>query len=151
MIASFAWHPDYLAYFNELALLRRDPILIDSDLDWGQDFFRLSTALRERHIDHVAVALSGFRSCPVGGDHDAADYHFPATTVLAPGKPRTGWIAASYRILYVADGYEWLLQLSPVARIGRSILLYHVDEKDIQRLQTQASVERRQPVDPCKL
>ena len=150
IVASLAWHPDYLAYFNELTLLRHDPVLIDSDLDWGQDFFRLSSALRERRIDEVAVAMSDFRSCTGSGDHDAADYHFPTTTILRPDERRTGWIAASYRALYIADGYSWLLQLSPVAQIGQSILLYHVSDADLQRLNPER-LPGRQPVDACKL
>jgi hypothetical protein len=151
IVASFVWHPDYLAYFNELALLRRDPVLIDSDLDWGQDFFRLAAALRERRIDSVAVTLSGFRDCPDSGDHDATDYHFPRTTMLRPDEWHTGWIAASYRVLYIADGYSWLLQLTPVARIGRSILLFDVKERDLGRLRATSGSGGRQPVDPCKL
>ena len=45
---SGAWnHPDYLAYFNELAGDEPERILADSDLDWGQDMLRLSARLRE--------------------------------------------------------------------------------------------------------
>ena len=35
-------HPDYIAYFNELAGTHPERILVDSDLDWGQDMNRLS-------------------------------------------------------------------------------------------------------------
>src|SRR5438876_1006530 len=40
-----AKHPDYLAYFNELAGREPEKVLVDSDLDWGQDFNRLARRL----------------------------------------------------------------------------------------------------------
>ncbi len=109
-------------------------MLIISDLDLAQDFFRLADALRERRVPQVAVALSGFQTCTEVGRHDPADYHFPPTTELLPDHPQTGWIAASYHPLYVVDGYAWLRQVVPVARVGRSILLYSVSEADLARL-----------------
>ena len=42
-------HPDYLAYFNELAGSEPEKVLVDSDLDWGQD-----TILLARHASHQA-------------------------------------------------------------------------------------------------
>ena len=39
-IASAGAHPDYLAYFNELAGGEPERIAADSDLDWGQDIKR---------------------------------------------------------------------------------------------------------------
>ncbi len=48
LVVSGVWnHPDYLAYFNELAGDEPERILADSDLDWGQDMLRLSARLRE--------------------------------------------------------------------------------------------------------
>jgi hypothetical protein len=35
---SAAAHPNYIAYFNELALGKPERIRVDSDLDWGQPF-----------------------------------------------------------------------------------------------------------------
>lgn len=134
VIASAAWHPDYLAYFNETAHLSRKPLLIDSDLDWGQDFFRLSKALRHRQVPRVAVALLGFQSCPgIAQRLDPADYRFPETVHLAPDQPRTGWVAVSSYALYEMTGYSWLLQFKPAARVGRSILLYSISDDDFRR------------------
>jgi len=45
--SSLLSHPDYLAYFNEFAGGEPQNILVDSDLDWGQDIKRLSTRLHE--------------------------------------------------------------------------------------------------------
>ena len=45
--SSLAAHPDYLAYFNELAGSHPENIVVDSDLDWGQDMKRLAAKLHE--------------------------------------------------------------------------------------------------------
>lgn len=44
-ISSLLAHPDYLPYFNELAGSHPENILVDSDLDWGQDMKRLEKRL----------------------------------------------------------------------------------------------------------
>ncbi|MGZ7041362.1 MAG: glycosyltransferase family 39 protein, partial [Thermoanaerobaculia bacterium] len=43
-------HPDYLAWFNEAAGEHPEAIVVDSNLDWGQDVFRLRRAVQELHI-----------------------------------------------------------------------------------------------------
>lgn len=45
--SSLISHPDYLPYFNELAGSHPENIVVDSDLDWGQDMKRLAVKLRE--------------------------------------------------------------------------------------------------------
>jgi hypothetical protein len=45
--SSLLSHPDYLPYFNELAGRHPENIVVDSDLDWGQDMKRLAARLRE--------------------------------------------------------------------------------------------------------
>jgi hypothetical protein len=132
VVSSLVWHPDYLAYFNETSHFSRNPIVIDSDLDWGQDLFRLSEVLRDRKVPRISVALFGFQDCP-GQRHDQANYNFPETVNLLPNDPTTGWLAISYYVLYEIDGYSWLRQYQPVARVGKSILLYFLDDNDIRR------------------
>jgi 4-amino-4-deoxy-L-arabinose transferase-like glycosyltransferase len=116
---SAAAAPDYLAYFNELALGQPQRIAVNSDLDWGQDISRLSAALKERQVLRVHLAV-----------HTSADLRkddLPPFETMYPGEPTTGWIAISeeMRALYCA-GYSWLNAYEPVAQIGKSILLYYV-------------------------
>jgi hypothetical protein len=111
--------PDYLAYFNQLALGEPQRIVTDSDLDWGHDVGRLTAVVKERHIERLRLAV-----------HTSADlrrHDLPPFYVLYPGQPATGWIAISeqMRALYCA-GYRWLDAYQPVARIGASIRLYYV-------------------------
>jgi hypothetical protein len=119
-IASAAAHPDYLAYFNELAGEEPERIEVGSDLDWGQDVQRLAAELKARGITHVAVAL-----------HTSADlrrHGLPDYEVLRLYSPTSGWVAISLQIAtYYCDGFRWLLEREPVAEIGKSIRLYYVD------------------------
>jgi hypothetical protein len=45
--SSLLSHPDYLPYFNELAGSHPEKIVVDSDLDWGQDLKRLGARLHQ--------------------------------------------------------------------------------------------------------
>jgi hypothetical protein len=123
-------HPDYLAYFNELAGRHPDGILVDSDLDWGQDALRLTNTLRARGIDTLSVAYFGTA--------DLSRHHLPRLLPLVPHQRTTGWIALSETALKMGrpnppftppfDGFSWLEAYEPVALIGRSIRLYHLPE-----------------------
>ncbi len=128
-LASFAFaHPDHLAYFNVTA--GRDPsrILLDSNLDWGQDLLRLEKACARRGIDELHLAYFG--------SADVRRHHLPRLVQLKPFTPAQGWIAISE--MHLKDlgarnrprgAYDWLLQYQPVERVGKSILLYHLQPR----------------------
>jgi len=77
-------HPDYLPYFNELAGSQPEKILVDSDLDWGQDMKRAGARLREVHAPDVA-----FVSNIVADLTD--EFGFPPTKGFRPSVPVAGW------------------------------------------------------------
>ena len=135
--------PELMAYFNPLAGHEPGATLIDSDLDWGQDFAFLKDELAKRKIPAVRIALFGTVR-PCGPD-------MPALYPLVPRQPATGWVVISenyYRAADLiglrrdpcdsstayafheapADGFSWLRAHTPVARIGASLRLYHIDE-----------------------
>lgn len=126
--AAAAAHPDHLAYFNELAGGRPERILIDSDLDWGQDLLRLEVLLRELRVPSVWIGC--FSSA------DLTRHDLPPYQLLLPapkGHRPKGWIAISEWVLKgVAlpdpDHFDWLGAYQPVARAGRSIRLYYIPE-----------------------
>jgi hypothetical protein len=129
VVASVRAHPDYLADFNELAGGRPDRIAIDSDLDWGQDLWRLRDKLRELGVSDVALAYYWTDQLEGSG--------LPNVRTLVPYEPTTGWIAISEftlrtqgellrRELQRATGaYGWL-EAYPYTRIGKSIRLYSI-------------------------
>jgi hypothetical protein len=92
--------PYHLSYFNELAggPANADKILVDSNLDWGQDLPALRAWMDERGIDRVNLS-----------------YAISATSL------RLGLL---YR---EQDLFAYFRDKTPVARAGYSILIYRVD------------------------
>jgi hypothetical protein len=131
VISSTMAHPDYIAYFNELAGSHPEQVLVDSDLDWGQDMNRLSAELRRRRIDYLHMA------CLYTGDDTRLG--LPNWDGLEPYQPVKGWIAVSQTMLknygwMVAQqqgrqdlAFGWLDRYRPVAKVGKSILLYRIE------------------------
>jgi hypothetical protein len=130
--ASLAAHPNYLAYFNEIAARRPERFLSDSNLDWGQDLQRLSVAARARGIHDLTLSYFG-TALP-------ARHGLPALHPFIPYRRTDGWIAVSIFNLKV-DGpakqrswgaasspYDWLQAYQPVERVGQSIELYYVPQ-----------------------
>ena len=111
-------YPDYLAYFNE-TVTNPERVVVDSDLDWGQDLRRLELALAERHVERLSFGYLGTA--------DLAREPLPPTVLLAPGARATGWIAVSALArVYARGGYDWLDAQPTVARIGKTIDLYYL-------------------------
>ena len=122
-VSSLLAHPDYIAYFNELAGRHPERIVVDSDLDWGQDLPRLREAIAAHKIDRLWIAYFGttdLRMYPLG----------TAARPLPPGVRVNGWIAVSKTLLAGAYGtdYAWLRSATPVDEIGRSMLLYRIHQ-----------------------
>jgi hypothetical protein len=122
---------DYLAYFNELAGNGPDPVLLAGcDLDCGQDLFELSREFQARHVSHASLAL--------WTSADMSKMGLPEFDVPQPYQPVTGWFAISLRALrlgevfhssYPRDAFGWLNRYQPVARVGKTILLYYIREE----------------------
>lgn len=121
-----AKHPDYLAYFNELAPREPEKALMDSDLDWGQDFNRLARRLREPNVTEVH-----FNTLVPAGVETVQG--FPPVRPIDPLTPAPGWTAVSptwwkLRQFEMRPGYRdgplWMDRARPTERVG-SILLFH--------------------------
>lgn len=112
-------YPDYLAWFNAFAGAHPEEILVDSDLDWGQDLRRLSQELARRQVPEVYIAYRG--------SADLAREHLPPYQLLWPNQRATGWIALDMLSLKESNhGYDWLQGYQPLQRIGKSIDLYYL-------------------------
>jgi 4-amino-4-deoxy-L-arabinose transferase-like glycosyltransferase len=119
----YSAYPDYLPYFNATAGQHPERILIDSDLDWGQDIERLRQRLNELQVTKFGFVYRG--------TIDVIGERLPGVWMVQPFQPASGWIAASiYARETVSQGaaFSWLKKYTPVERIGKSIDLYHIPE-----------------------
>lgn len=113
-------HPDYLAWFNELAQPNPERIVVDSNLDWGQDVLRLARVVRKHKIENLHVLYAG---------NAWLFMHGVEAQPLAPYAPVKGWVAVSETALSFENklgGFKWLEHYKPAARIGKSIRLYYI-------------------------
>jgi hypothetical protein len=135
-------HPHYLSYFNELAGGPDNGWrhLLESNVDWGQDLFFLKAWL-DQHPEAAPLRLAYY-----GGldPHLAGlDYQLPRQARQdGRVRPPPGWYAVSVNFVcgagfmtYGGDGkvvhvpmgaYSYFGDLSPVAKAGYSIFIYHI-------------------------
>ncbi|MEA2166253.1 MAG: hypothetical protein QOK37_4380 [Thermoanaerobaculia bacterium] len=116
-------HPDYLSYFNEAAGSHPERIAVDSNLDWGQDLFRLSDVVRREHIDHLYLSYFGTANWRI---------LLPQAEELPQFTHVHGWVAISENQMTFGwptnrrDAYAWLRRYEPARRVGKSIRLYRI-------------------------
>jgi 4-amino-4-deoxy-L-arabinose transferase-like glycosyltransferase len=132
---SLAIHPHYLAYFNELAGGPKNgyKVLVDSNLDWGQDLKGLGAyadrmGIRDLTLVYFGTDTPARYGIPVGRFYNLYSgleppLEFPPET--------TGVFAISATELQGVYNenhhvFDWLKGKTPVARIGYSIFVYRL-------------------------
>jgi 4-amino-4-deoxy-L-arabinose transferase-like glycosyltransferase len=111
-------YPDYFPYFNE-TVSNPEHVLVDSDLDWGQDLKRLERRLAELKVPSVSLAYQGTA--------DLERESLPPFVRLAPRQPAKGWVAITALTReHEPAGYAWLDPYRPVERVGKTIDLYFI-------------------------
>jgi hypothetical protein len=128
--------PDYLAFFNEtVGAGDRYKILVDSNLDWGQDLKGLKGWMDDHKVAKIQLAYFGTAD-PAYYGIDAV--HKPGTWSTVLAKPHGSGAAqdASYIAISAthlagvyfgpSNPYEKYLSRDPVAVIGGSIYVYQV-------------------------
>ncbi|MEQ1885795.1 MAG: glycosyltransferase family 39 protein [Bryobacteraceae bacterium] len=111
--------PDYIPWFNVLAGSHPERIVVDSDLDLGQDLSRLVQQARDSHIDRLWLRY--------WGSADPKRHDLPPFTELPFNQPVKGWVAISINWAAVhADEFAWLDRY-PFQPVGKTIRLYKID------------------------
>jgi hypothetical protein len=136
-------HPHYLSYFNQLAggPANGYRVLIDSNVDWGQDLLRLKSWMADNEVTEVNLGWFGSAD---------PDYYGLAYRPL-PGTGRDSffrlWWAVPFDRIHPEPGiyaisatslwelplrpeektvYKWFRAREPDDRVGYSILIYNV-------------------------
>lgn len=125
--------PLYLAYFNALAGGPAGGVryLVDSNLDWGQDLWRLRDWMRENDVQRVFYAhFSPARPAVYGIEADFLPPD-PRAVPFAPFDPAPGVYAIGATVLqgpYAPDvnTYAWFRTREPIARLGHALFVYSV-------------------------
>jgi len=147
MLLSVRYHPDHLAYFNELA---GGPFggrehLLDSNLDWGQDLGGLRAYLNEHQMKDVGLAYFG----TVPPSALGISYHIPPSRSPQPGRyaisanfeqGRPHWVRTPKGEIRPVDigEFEYFRFFAPVARIGYTIDVFDLTDADVDRWRTAA-------------
>lgn len=142
VLALFVWafisvisvYPYFLAYFNEIAGGPDNgyKFVVDSNLDWGQDILRLAGYIKDNNIKEIKMDY--FSGAP-------AEYYIKTAKIESYDReiPQKGWLAVSATIYsgackgdkipcsYGERAYTWLDQYKPIAKIGYSIFVYHIE------------------------
>lgn len=129
-------YPYFLTYFNELIGGSKNGYIyvVDSNLDWGQDFKRLTKWVNDNNIKEIYVDYFGGtvgeyylgdRLKPWWGDRNPND--LPPNSYLA--------VSATYRQQCFGNAvagfkplncYQWLKNYNPITIIGNSIFVYYI-------------------------
>ncbi len=136
-VAEFASvYPYYLTYFNEFAggPAGGHRFVADSNLDWGQDLWRLGDFVKQNNIQKIYTDYFGWADASFylgdsfvwmrGGQYTSAD-------AFLRENPNGGWLAISATFYQEASvdpnhPYLWLEKYTPVKVIGNSIFVWHV-------------------------
>jgi hypothetical protein len=141
LLTTLSIHPHYLSYFNLFAGGPENGynVLIDSNVDWGQDLLRLQEWMEEHGVERVRLAWFGSaRPEYYGIAYDplpGLPHHFDLwwDPPFDPSDPSPGIYAISVSNLWelpLQDEkyvFPWFRARVPDDRVGYSILIYEVD------------------------
>ncbi|MFH1584855.1 MAG: glycosyltransferase family 39 protein [Patescibacteria group bacterium] len=126
--------PHFLSYYNVLGGGTENgyKIAVDSNYDWGQDFYRLLRFVEENDIQKIHLAY-------FGGENPEYWLGDKYVKLNPQEPPQEGWVAISVNELmgglaepapdYTGPThyYDWLKYKTPTARAGTSIFLYNLN------------------------
>ncbi|HEY2932933.1 MAG TPA: phospholipid carrier-dependent glycosyltransferase [Acidobacteriota bacterium] len=127
--------PHYIAYFNELAGgAENGPYYLDdSNIDWGQDFKRMTHYLKQNHINDVVLSPWGPFPPEYYGDRDGIRFKpWKRSMAVSPTPPDGVYVISVNNLVglkrMVLSGedpnVDWLERFRPSHRVGYSIYIY---------------------------
>lgn len=149
---SLRFAPDHLAYFNELSGGPENGTrhLSDSNLDWGQDLYRLKDYMQQHKVDDLGLAYFGtvppstlgvpYRVPPASHPEPGT---YAISVSLLQGRPYSIRKQDGSRHNLGNDTLGYFRYFKPKARLGYSINVYELRPEDVVRWQTAISRARR--------
>ena len=128
--------PHNLAYFNELAGGPEGGYnwLVDSNLDWGQNLKELKAWLDAHGVERVFLSQFSPSRPEVYGIQATLLPPSPRAAPFAHFDPAPGWYAIGATTLQGSytpdvDTFAYFRVMTPTARIGHAMFVYHVTEQ----------------------
>ncbi len=139
--------PHYLGYFNELAggPANGYKVLVDSNLDWGQDYPQIADLLRKNGDPETIVAClgNGDRDYYLGPHQDLMAWEPEAPNPalyqhVNSAAPRSEWLIVSASFLQgfgLSDPqlFAWLRGRRPLAQPGYSSFVYDISSDGLSQ------------------
>ncbi|OHA66982.1 MAG: hypothetical protein A3C04_04355 [Candidatus Wildermuthbacteria bacterium RIFCSPHIGHO2_02_FULL_45_25] len=146
-LVSLAAYPFYLSYYNPLGggIQNGYRVAVDSNYDWGQDFYRLLDFVQKNNISALHLDYFGGEDPAYWLGEKYIRYN-PCKEVASNATPagqrqcdpplEKGWLAISTNqlmggIAKPVSGfdqptgyYNWLLKYEPIARAGNSLFIF---------------------------
>ncbi len=140
-------YPYYLTYFNEFARLRPSwasarqggwtpgghNYVVDSNLDWGQDLWRLGDFVKANRISKIYVDYFGWadQQFYIGNAFVwVREGQFRTKEQFLTENPKGGWLAVSATFYQESinsnHNYSWLESIKPTTVIGNSIFVFRI-------------------------
>ncbi len=147
LIEVVAAYPYYLPYFNEFAQIRPSwtanegagyvkgghNYVGDSNLDWGQDLWRLADWVKDNDVPKIYLNYFGWADQSYylgdkfvwmqGGQYTTREQFLREN-------PNGGYLAVSATFyeesIHTDKAYYWLASIKPIAVIGHSIFVWHI-------------------------
>lgn len=156
VVSSLLIFPHYESYFNELVGGPENGyrVLVDSNLDWGQDLPALKEYLSDRGIKDVYLSFFGTAPPEIYGVRYRPLPSFPRfekgkeEKAYNPYTPLPGWYAISATSLQLGlylqdrDLFAYFRDKEPAAQAGYSINLYHVEYPDDTEVRRELVVDQ---------
>lgn len=143
LLETLTIHPHYLSFFNVAAggPANGPGLLVDSNVDWGQDLLRLRTWMQANGVDSLKLGWFGAADPAYYGLHYEPLPGFPLPQFYGlwlappfdPTAPEPGLYAISASSLWESHWgqksiYPWFRARPPDDRIGYSIWIYRIEE-----------------------
>ena len=150
------FHSHHLAYFNALAggPSRGGWHLVDSNIDWGQDLHALKEFMDERQLREIGLAYFGtvvpsrigIKATPLPSRFPQPGWHAVSVNFVH-GRPHAIRDQNGDRTQVGIGEFGYFRFFEPVARIGYSIDVYHLTDRDVARY-SHALRQLNQPTTP---